>query len=80
MKRPRHSLPDDIAFALKKRWLTSAYEERPDYQRNDYVGWVNRAKLDATREQRTGRMLDELAEGGVNMGMARKPGAGGAKA
>jgi uncharacterized protein YdeI (YjbR/CyaY-like superfamily) len=63
----------DVEQALKKRRLAAAYEARPDYQRNDYIGWINRAKLAATRQKRIAQMLDELAEGGVYMGMAHNP-------
>jgi uncharacterized protein YdeI (YjbR/CyaY-like superfamily) len=46
-----------------------AYRDRPPYQQNDYVGWITRAKLPATREKRLQQMLDELKAGGVYMHM-----------
>jgi uncharacterized protein YdeI (YjbR/CyaY-like superfamily) len=52
-----------------------AYEARPAYQRNDYLGWFTRAKLPETRRKRIDQMLDELAQGGVYMGMRHHPSA-----
>ena len=49
------------------------YEERPSYQRNDYLSWIKRAVRDETRLKRIAQMLDELAKGGVYMGMAHPP-------
>jgi hypothetical protein len=37
---------------------------------NDYIGWINRAKLQKTKEKRLNQMLDELEIGGVYMKMA----------
>ena len=47
-----------------------AYQARPPYQQNDYIGWITRAKLPATKERWLARMLDELEQGGVSMKMA----------
>lgn len=63
-------MPDFIRAALEQRKLVSAYESRPPYQRNDYVGWITRAKLPATRLKRLLQMLDELEQGNVYMKMA----------
>jgi hypothetical protein len=46
-----------------------AYRARPAYQQNDYVGWIARSKLPATRAKRLAQMLDELGKGGVYMHM-----------
>jgi uncharacterized protein YdeI (YjbR/CyaY-like superfamily) len=46
------------------------YRSRPAYQQNDYVGWITRAKLPATRQKRIQQMLDELESGGVYMKMS----------
>jgi len=53
----------------------SRYEERPSYQRNDYLGWIDRAKQPATRRKRLDQMLAELDEGGVCMKMDHPPSA-----
>lgn len=67
--RPRYELPDFFREALEAHGLTDAYLARPPYQRNDYIGWVTRAKLEATRQKRLNQMLDELKRGGVYMKM-----------
>lgn len=62
-------MPDDVAAALAGADLRAAYDARPHYQRNDYIGWINRAVRPATRQKRLQQMLDELRAGGVYMGM-----------
>lgn len=71
--RKRNAMPDDIALLLAERALRGAYDERPAYQRNDYLGWIARAKTPPTREKRVFTMLNELARGGVYMGMEHAP-------
>jgi uncharacterized protein YdeI (YjbR/CyaY-like superfamily) len=73
MRRPRHPMPDDVRRALKRHGVTTAYRERPAYQQNDYVGWIEGAKSPETREKRISQMLDELRRGGVYMKMAHPP-------
>jgi uncharacterized protein YdeI (YjbR/CyaY-like superfamily) len=70
LTRDINSMPDWMRGELVSRGLLEAYEARPDYQRNDYLGWIGRAKLEATRRKRFDQMLDELARGGVYMRMA----------
>ncbi|GGX49066.1 YdeI/OmpD-associated family protein [Saccharospirillum salsuginis] len=70
LKRPRHPMPDDIRLVLESRALMDDYRARPDYQQNDYIGWITRAKRPETREKRLRQMLDELERGGVYMKMA----------
>jgi len=67
--RPRYEMPDFIQTALQKRGLMDAYLARPPYQRNDYIGWITRARLTATRQKRLKQMLDELKKGNVYMKM-----------
>ncbi len=69
LKRPLHPMPDFVRLALVERGLESAYEERPAYQRNDYLGWISRAKHPETQEKRLRQMLNELETGGVYMNM-----------
>ncbi|KNX38884.1 YdeI/OmpD-associated family protein [Luteipulveratus halotolerans] len=71
--RPDQPMPADIAEALDEHGLREAYDARPAYQRNDYLGWIGKAKQDDTRRKRLDQMLDELREGGVYMGMAHAP-------
>lgn len=70
LKRPVYPMPDFIQSALLKHGLLEAYQKRPAYQRNDYSGWITRAKQQATREKRLNQMLDELATGDRYMNMA----------
>ena len=62
-------MPDYIAEALAAEGLREAYDERPPYQRNDYIAWISRAKRDKTRQKRMRQMLDELAAGDTYMKM-----------
>lgn len=70
--RERHHMPNDIAAALKSSGLRDDYNARPAYQRNDYIGWINRAKKPETRIKRLEQMLTELAQGGIYMGKEHK--------
>ncbi len=67
-------MPDFVRRALEDRNLLDAYEARPWYQRNDYLGWIIRAKRDETVNRRLQQMLDELEAGNRYMNMAYKPG------
>lgn len=77
LKRPRQPMPAEVRQALVERGLLQAYRDRPAYQQNDYLGWINRAKRDETKAKRLAQMLDELERGGVYMNMrhaaSRKP-------
>jgi len=46
-----------------------AYRLRPDYQQNDYIGWIDRAKKAETKKKRLEQMLEELDKGDVYMKM-----------
>ena len=72
-KRPVQAMLDDVRAELEARQLLGAYEERPFYQRNDYLAWIGRAKQLATRRKRVAQMLSELELGGVYMGMDHPP-------
>jgi uncharacterized protein YdeI (YjbR/CyaY-like superfamily) len=73
LKRPLHPMPEFVRTALEERSLMDAYHQRPAYQQNDYIGWITRAKLPATRQKRLEQMLDELFRGDVYMKMAYRP-------
>ncbi len=45
------------------------YRARPPYQQNDYLGWINRAKRDETKQRRLAQMVDELRHGDRYMNM-----------
>ena len=72
--RPRYPMPEFIRVALEARGLTAAYQARPPYQRNDYIGWITRAKRPGTQEKRLNQMLEELELGDVYMKMEWNPG------
>ncbi|EUJ27397.1 hypothetical protein MFLO_13048 [Listeria floridensis FSL S10-1187] len=73
LHRSVYPLPDDILAELSKRNLLEAYKARPDYQKNDYIGWISRAKRMETREKRLNQMLAELASGDKYMNMEYRP-------
>ncbi len=66
-------MPKDVKDALVERGVWSDYMARPAYQRNDYIGWIDRAKRIETRQKRIAQMTDELTKGGVYMGMEHAP-------
>ena len=73
LKRPRHPMPDFVECALEEHSLMAEYRARPPYQQNDYIGWINSAKLQGTKEKRLRQMLEELEKGGVYMNMTHPP-------
>ncbi|TGR70316.1 hypothetical protein EN866_40265 [Mesorhizobium sp. M2D.F.Ca.ET.223.01.1.1] len=70
LKRALNPMPEEVRATLAERGLTVAYDARPDYQKNDYLGWIARAKRPDTRQKRLDQMLDELARGSVYLIMA----------
>jgi len=66
-------MPDFFRAALNAHGLMDAYRSRPPYQQNDYIGWIQRAKLEATKQKRLNQMLDELKKGNVYMKMKWSP-------
>jgi len=75
VRRERYEMPDDVYRLLVDWDLMFRYEERPAYQRNDYLGWIDRAKQSETRRKRIDQMLAELDEGGIYMKMEHPPSA-----
>ena len=73
LSREKNEMPEEVRRALEERGLMQAYRQRPAYQQNDYLGWISRAKLEATRTKRLQQMLDELSQGGVYMKMKHTP-------
>ena len=67
--RPRYPIPKFMRDAINARGLMDAYQARPIYQRIDYIGWIQRAKREETKQKRLKQMLDELKRGGVYMNM-----------
>jgi uncharacterized protein YdeI (YjbR/CyaY-like superfamily) len=66
-------MPDFVEEALSGRGLMSAYLDRPEYQQNDYLSWITRAKRPETRGKRLTQMLDELVDGDRYMNMRWRP-------
>ncbi len=62
-----HPIPEDIRARLKALDLWEKYEARPPYQQNDYIGWIEQARREKTRDMRLNQMLDELKNGGLYM-------------
>ncbi len=63
-------MPDFVRQALVDNKLMAAFEARPPYQRNDYLGWISRAKKPETQLRRLAQMVEELAAGDRYMKMA----------
>jgi hypothetical protein len=66
-------MPYFVKQALEERGLMAKYQERPAYQQNDYIGWINNANLQEMKEKRLHQMLEELEEGGIYMKMSHSP-------
>ena len=80
LKRARVPMPAFVRSALRERGLLEAYRARPDYQQNDYLAWITRAKREETVARRLEQMLVELERGDRYMKMPyRAKGAKGAK-
>ncbi len=73
LQRTKNPMPDFVAEALNAHRLMQDFNTRPAYQQNDYLGWINRAKRQETREKRLQQMLDELSKGGIYMKMDHPP-------
>ena len=52
-------MPDFVKLALEEHGLMAEYQARPAYQKNDYIGWINNAKLQGTKEKRLRQMLSD---------------------
>lgn len=62
-------MPDFVKQALLDHGVMELYEQRPPYQRNDYIGWITRAVKEETKMKRLKQMIDELKDGGLYMKM-----------
>lgn len=61
-------MPGNVKGALAKRKLLDAYNDRPAYQRDEYLKWIALAAGPAEKQKRIDTMLDELEKGGVYRG------------
>lgn len=57
-----------VRAAMTSRNLTEAFRARPKYQQDEYLTWINSAKLNDQKRARLTQMLDELEKGGVFKG------------
>ncbi|UGY03286.1 YdeI/OmpD-associated family protein [Bradyrhizobium quebecense] len=73
LKRPRAIMTAGIRRELDAAGLTETFKERPPYQRNDDLHWIERSVRAATKRKRIDQMLEELRAGGVYMRMAHRP-------
>ena len=73
MKRQRYDMPQYIEEQLLSHGVMEDYLQRPSYQRNDYIGWIERAKRKETKNKRIKQMLEELKKGGVYMKINHPP-------
>jgi uncharacterized protein YdeI (YjbR/CyaY-like superfamily) len=73
LKRPLAEMPDILRAELEAAGLMPAFEQRPPYQRNDYLHWIARGGHPETRRKRVDQMIDELTNGGIYMGMPHPP-------
>ncbi|WP_456732905.1 YdeI/OmpD-associated family protein [Bradyrhizobium sp. USDA 3364] len=73
LKRPRATMPASLRRELDNAGVMQAFKERPPYQRNDYLHWIDRSVRAATKRKRIDQMLAELKAGGIYMGMAHRP-------
>lgn len=69
LKRSKHPMPDFVRKALNDSGLMGDYHNRPAYQQNDYIGWIEKAKREETKIKRLAQMLNELEVGGIYMKM-----------
>lgn len=72
LKRSLQQMPEFVVNALNEQNLTKSYLLRMAYQRNKYIGWINRTKREATKLKKPNQMLGELCDGEKNMGMEYK--------
>jgi len=73
LKRDIHEMPEFVEDTLNEHGVMDAYRSRPAYQQNDYIGWITRAKREATQHKRLMQMIDELQRGDVCMNMEWRP-------
>ena len=71
--KARKPIPGFLKTALAKHNLTDAFQARPEYQRNDYLTWLDGAKLPEQRQARLTQLVEELGKGDVYMGQPWSP-------
>ena len=74
-RRDLHPMPEFVMNALLTHQLLTAFNARPAYQRDEYLGWIGRAQPEGMQHQRLIQMLDELQRGDVFMSLLFRPNA-----
>jgi len=69
LTRKIHPLPSFIDEILRQNNVVTEYKSRPAYQKNDYIGWIMRAKREETQLARIEQMIMELKAGNKYMKM-----------
>jgi uncharacterized protein YdeI (YjbR/CyaY-like superfamily) len=69
LKRKIQKMPEFVKDSLIKNMVLEKYKQRPPYQRNDYLMWINNAKRDETKQKRLNQMITELKAGNKYMNM-----------
>jgi len=69
LRRKINPMLEDIRKILEEKNLMEAYLKRPPYQKNDYIGWIERAVHEETRERKLKQMIEELELGNLYMNM-----------
>jgi uncharacterized protein YdeI (YjbR/CyaY-like superfamily) len=69
LSRKINRLPVSLKRRMEQEGVLELYNQRPPYQRNDYLGWIARAKQEATQQKRIEQMIAELKKGNVYMKM-----------
>lgn len=57
VKRPEQTMPDDIRDELEERVVIDDQDERPFYQRNDYLAWIGRTARSENHCKRIDQMV-----------------------
>lgn len=63
LKRELNPIQDFIRERLVRENVLDKYNERPAYQRSQYIDWITSAKRETTKENRLNQMIDELKAG-----------------
>lgn len=63
LKRELNPIQDFIKERLVRENVLDKYNERPAYQRSQYIDWITSAKRETTKENRLNQMIDELKAG-----------------
>ena len=71
--RPRSPTPDFFRDAINARGLMMPMVRVRPTSKMNYIGWIQRAKLESTRQKHLNQMLDELKKGNVYMKVKWSP-------